>query len=217
MRKNNSLHILCIFSQKLIGTAFVELVKKLVPESTIQLSSCLNDFSNLHISESCHLAIIDEALKTQDVTECVKLLRNFKQDLKVVVLGDNSKLAALPLMMCGANGYLEKSAEEFELSRAIDVIMSGGNYLPQRLVLHLMEAEKSSKGFQRRLELLTPNEKLLLYELSKGGTLSQIGARTNKAVTTLSTQKRRVMQKLRVSTNHELLTLIGDMDAEKFS
>lgn len=217
MQKNGALKILCVFSQKLIGRAFVVLLKKLVPESTIQLSSCLNDFSNPCVAETYHLAIIDEALKTQDVTECVKQLRNLKQDLKLVVLGDNSKLAALPLMMCGANGYLEKSAEDFELSRAIDVIMNGGSYLPQRLVLHLMEAEKSSKGFQRRLELLTPNEKLLLYELSKGGTLSQIGARTNKAITTLSTQKRRLMQKLRVATNHELLTLIRDMDAENFS
>ena len=85
------------------------------------------------------------------------------------------------------------------------------------MVLELVEAEKNSKGLQRRLELLTPSEKLLLYELSKGGTLSQIGARTNKAITTLSTQKRRLMQKLRVTTNHELLTAIGEMSTKDFS
>lgn len=211
MQKNNSLHILCVFSQKLMGKAFVELVRRVVPSSTIELCSCLNDFTDLKVINKFNIAIIDEALKTQDVSECVKTLRKKKEDLKLIVLGENCKLAAFPLMMCGANGYLEKSSEEFELSRAFEVIMNGGNYLPQRLVLQLMEAEKNSKGMQRRLELLTPNEKLLLYELSKGGTLRQIGARTSKAITTLSTQKRRVMQKLRVTTNHELLNMIRDM------
>ena len=217
MLKQHDLNILCVFSQKLIGKAFVELIKKVTPPSKIELYSCLNEFTDLQIISGFNLAIIDEALKTQDVSECVKHLRNTKRDLKVIVLGENCKLAALPLVMSGANGYLEKSSEEFELSRAIQVVMEGGNYLPQRLVLQLMEAERNSKGLQRRIELLTPNEKLLLYELSKGGTLRQIGARTNKAITTLSTQKRRVMHKLRVNTSHELLSLIREMGSQDFS
>lgn len=200
-----------------MGIAFVELIKRVVPLSKIDLRSCLNDFADKSEINSYNIAVIDEALKMQDVSECVKTLRRMKEDLKLIVLGENSKLAAFPLMISGANGYLEKSSEEFELSRAFEVIMNGGNYLPQRLVLQLMDAEKNSKGLQRRLELLTPNEKLLLYELSKGGTLSQIGARTNKAITTISTQKRRVMQKLRVGTNHELLTLIRDMGSHDFT
>lgn len=217
MQKNNGLYILCIFSQKLIGTAFVELVRKVMPDSKIELYSCLKDFTDLRVIDRFNIAIIDEGLKTQDVSECVKALRRMKEDLKLVVLGENCKLAAFPLMMSGANGYLEKSSEEFELSRAFEVIMNGGNYLPQRLVLQLMEAEKNSKGLQRRLELLTPNEKLLLYELSKGGTLRQIGVRTSKAITTLSTQKRRVMQKLKVTTNLELQSLIRDMGSHDFN
>ncbi len=200
-----------------MGIAFVELIKRVVPLSKIDLRSCLNDFADKSEINGYNIAVIDEALKMQDVSECVKTLRRMKEDLKLIVLGENSKLAAFPLMISGANGYLEKSSEEFELSRAFEVIMNGGNYLPQRLVLQLMDAEKNSRGLQRRLELLTPNEKLLLYELSKGGTLSQIGARTNKAITTISTQKRRVMQKLRVGTNHELLTLIRDMGSHDFT
>lgn len=200
-----------------MGIAFVELIKRVVPLSKIDLRSCLNDFADKGEINRYNIAVIDEALKMQDVSECVKTLRRMKEDLKLIVLGENSKLAAFPLMISGANGYLEKSSEEFELSRAFEVIMNGGNYLPQRLVLQLMDAEKNSRGLQRRLELLTPNEKLLLYELSKGGTLSQIGARTNKAITTISTQKRRVMQKLRVGTNHELLTLIRDMGSHDFT
>lgn len=200
-----------------MGTAFVELIKRVVPLCKIDLRSCLNDFADKSEINGYNIAIIDEALKTQDVSECVKALRKMKEDLKLVVLGENCKLAAFPLMMSGANGYLEKSSEEFELSRAFEVIMNGGNYLPQRLVLQLMEAEKNSKGLQRRLELLTPNEKLLLYELSKGGTLRQIGARTSKAITTLSTQKRRLMQKLRVTTNLELQSLIRDMSSHDFN
>lgn len=217
MQKNNSLHILCVFSQKLIGIAFVELIKRVVPLCKIDLRSCLNDFADKSEINGYNIAIIDEALKTQDVSECVKTLRKMKEDLKLIVLGENSKLAAFPLMMSGANGYLEKSSEEFELSRAFEVILNGGSYLPQRLVLQLMEAEQNSKGLQRRLELLTPNEKLLLYELSKGGTLRQIGARTSKAITTLSTQKRRVMQKLKVSNSHELQSLIRDLGSRDFN
>lgn len=200
-----------------MGIAFVELIRRVMPVSKIDLRSCLNDFADKSEIIGYNVAIIDEALKAQDVSDCVKSLRKMKEDLKLIVLGENCKLAAFPLMMCGANGYLEKSSEEFELSRAFDVIMNGGSYLPQRLVLQLMEAEKNSKGLQRRLEQLTPNEKLLLYELSKGGTLRQIGDRTNKAITTLSTQKRRVMQKLKVTTNHELQSLIRDMGAHDFN
>jgi two-component system, NarL family, response regulator, fimbrial Z protein, FimZ len=217
MEKGRELNILCVFSQKLIGKAFVELIRKSAPSCNVELHTCLSESRELQLINGFQLAFVDEALKSIDISECIQSLKKRKEDLKIIVLGDNSKLAAFPLVMSGANGYLEKSSEEFELSRAIEVAMNGGTYLPQRLVLQLMEAEKNSKGFQRRLELLTPNEKLLLYELSKGGTLSQIGSRTNKAITTLSTQKRRVMQKLRVTSNHELLTLIKEMGAQDFS
>jgi DNA-binding NarL/FixJ family response regulator len=217
MEKLSGLRVLCVFSQKLIGKAVAELIKKAAPSYKVELCYCLKSAADALLLNAFQILLIDESVKEKDISECIKLFKKTKEDLKIIVLGDNSRLAALPLMMCGANGYLEKSSEEYELSRAFEVTINGGTYLPQRLVLELVEAEKNSKGLQRRLELLTPSEKLLLYELSKGGTLSQIGARTNKAITTLSTQKRRLMQKLRVSTNHELQAAISEMSAKDFS
>lgn len=217
MERTSEVKILCIFSQKLIGNAFVELIKKKWASCKVELWTTLQGNYELEVVQRFQIIFIDESLKSHDVSECVKSLKQLKEDIKIIVLGENSKLAALPLMMFGANGYLEKSSEEFELSRAIEVTLNGGAYLPQRLVLQFMEAEKNSKGMQKRLELLSPNEKLLLYELSKGGTLKEIGDRTNKAITTLSTQKRRVMQKLRVNSTHELFNLIREMGAKDFS
>lgn len=217
MERTSKVRILCIFSQKLIGNAFLELIKKKWASCEVELWTTLQGNYELEKVQRFQIVFIDESLKSQDVSECIRSLKQIKEDLKIIVLGENSKLAALPLIMFGANGYLEKFSEEFELYRAIEVTLNGGAYLPQRLVLQLMEAEKNSKGMQKRLELLTPNEKLLLYELSKGGTLKEIGDRTSKAITTLSTQKRRVMQKLRVNSNHELLNLIREIGAQGFS
>ena len=212
--RNAGLKITCFFSQKLVGAAFVELLRRNSADHQIQLHSSYTEFASVELDEGNRLVIVDEMLKGFDIAEFVKLIKKKREDARILVFGDNCVLAALPLMMCGANGYLEKSSEEYELSRAIEVVMGGGTYLPQKLVFQLMEAEKTTKGVRRRLEALTPSEKMLIYELSKGGTMRQISSRINKAITTLSTQKKRVMQKLRVSTTHELLDLIKDFGSK---
>lgn len=214
VESGNHLQILCFFSQKLVGVAFIELLHRISSGFQVQLHTGFNELAEVQLEEGNKLVIIDETIKDADISEFVKLIKKKKKDARVLVFGDNCQLAALPLMMCGASGYLEKSSEEFELSRAIEVITNGGTYLPQKLVFQLMEAEKTTKGIRRRLDALTASEKLLIYELSKGGTMRQISQRINKAVTTLSTQKRRVMQKLRVNTTHELMEIIKDFGSQ---
>lgn len=210
----SELNIVCFFSQKLVGVAFTDLLRRLCAPAKIELYSSLDDFIEISMTKSTRLVIIDEIIRGGDISEVIKVVKKKFDPVKIIVFGDNSKLAAFALMTCGASGYLEKSSEEFELSRAIEVVVNGGNYLPQKLIVQLMEAERNTKGLRRRLESLTPSEKLLIYELSKGGNMRQISQRVNKAITTLSTQKRRVMQKLRVGTNHELMSLIREYSAQ---
>ena len=211
---NTNLDIVCFFSQKLVGVAFSELLRRISANYNVELHSSFNGEVEEQIAEGNKLVIVDETFKGPNLSGFVKCLKKKKEDIKILVFGENCKLAALPLMMCGASGYLEKSSEEYELSRAIEVVLSGGTYLPQKLVFQLMEAEKSTKGVRRRLEALTPSEKLLIYELSKGGTMRQVAGRINKAITTIATQKRRIMQKLHVTTSYDLMEVIKEFGSE---
>ncbi len=100
----------------------------------------------------------------------------------------------------GAHGYLSKDRDAGQLVAAIRVAAAGGYYLPPGMTPGRL-SNPASAPEQR----LTERERQILQLMLKGISLTDIGTRLCLSVKTVSTYRSRLLEKLGVGSNAELV------------
>jgi DNA-binding NarL/FixJ family response regulator len=103
-------------------------------------------------------------------------------------------------LSAGASGYLTKDSATSELVGAIEDVRRGRRYVS--------EAVKATMGSARAIathETLSDREYQALRMLGSGRTVSEISEELGLSVKTVSTYRARVLQKLGMRTNAELM------------
>lgn len=104
----------------------------------------------------------------------------------------------------GANGFLGKDASAAEIISVIDKILSGKKHFP---TLSHQEISGTSEAIESRLSRLSAREREVMFGLLTGKSQVDIAKElgiTNKSV---GTYRLRILNKLGVSSNTELVTL----------
>lgn len=151
------------------------------------------------------VVLLDIAMEGRDGLEVLKQMRAECARTAVLMLSVYPESQfALRAIRNGAAGYLNKGCAPDELCAAIRRAAAGGVYvtptLAERMALDL-------RGDHERPphELLSDREYQVLQLLALGGTVSDIAARLNLSVNTVSTYRARVFDKLGLKSNMELL------------
>ena len=101
----------------------------------------------------------------------------------------------------GANGYLSKDRNAETLVAAIRSVATGGCYLPPGMQRSALHAGGDVPQHQR----LTEREWEILRLIVQGVSLTEIGARLCLSVKTISTYRSRLLAKLNLTSNAELV------------
>lgn len=160
--------------------------------------SLLNEVSN----NDFDLVISDLDMPGRSGLEALIQIKIIKPDLPVLILSIYAEdLYAVRVLKAGASGYLNKNAAPYELITAIQRITSGRKYitpdLAEKLLIHL-DSEKEPH------ELLSNREFEVFKLLAVGKTITQIAEMLSLALTTVSTHRSRIMDKLGLANNSEL-------------
>jgi two-component system, NarL family, invasion response regulator UvrY len=111
---------------------------------------------------------------------------------------------ALTAIRAGANGYVSKDIDAPELIKAIRQVAAGGRYLTangaQKVLMHL-GCDDDPTPHQK----LTAREYQIMLMIAKGTSLTEIGERIFISVKTVSTHRARILTKLGISNNAELI------------
>ncbi len=148
------------------------------------------------------LVISDLDMPGRSGLEALIQIKLIKPDLPVLILSIYAEdLYAVRVLKAGADGYLNKNAAPYELITAIQRIISGRKYitadLAEKLLIHL-DSEKEPH------ELLSNREFEVFKLLAVGKTITQIAEMLSLALTTVSTHRSRLMDKLGLANNSEL-------------
>ena len=111
---------------------------------------------------------------------------------------------AVEAMKLGAVTVLDKQCSEQELW---DGIAAG-----VRASRESISQRQSLSDVRERLERLNPDEKRVLDLISRGSANKQVAAELGISIRTVEERRRRVMQKLRVSTFAELMRFVVDAE-----
>lgn len=166
-----------------------------------------------------------------NVDELLLALRHDQPDVLVldVSLGDRSGMDALaqvrsefrrlPVLMlsmhpegeyavrslrAGANGYMQKDSSPDEILEAIQKVASGGRYITPA-VADLMAEEMVRGGSERPHERLSPREFEVFRLIARGRAVSEIAESLSLSVKTVSTYRRRILDKTGFHTNADII------------
>jgi len=101
----------------------------------------------------------------------------------------------------GANGYLSKDRDAEQLVAAIRSVATGGCYLPPGMRRSALRTGGDAPLYQR----LTEREWEILRLIVQGVSLTEIGDRLCLSVKTISTYRTRLLVKLNLASNAELV------------
>ena len=111
---------------------------------------------------------------------------------------------ALAAIRAGANGYVSKDIDAPELIKAIRQVAAGSRYLTangaQKVLMHLGCGDDPTPH-----QKLTAREYQIMLMMVRGTSLTEIGEKVFISVKTVSTHRARILSKLGISNNAELI------------
>ena len=151
------------------------------------------------------LVFLDINLPDKNGLEVLKDLQALRPALPVLILSHHAEEQyAARAFKAGAAGYLTKDSAAEELPTAIRKVLAGGRYVSssfaERLTGHL-----TGNAHAAPHEALSDREYLVLCEIARGKTVSQIADEVALSVKTVSTYRARLLEKLGLANNAELM------------
>lgn len=140
------------------------------------------------------------------------LLASFPK-LKILLLTVHENVHyAVRTLEAGAHGYLIKSAAVEELVNAINSIAGGNVYVSKKIAATVWAQLRRPKTKREGLEGLSQREFEVLGLLGGGASLQQCADRLDVSVSTVSTYRGRLLQKLNLASTSELLRFAIEHD-----
>ncbi|WP_421560328.1 response regulator [Pseudomonas sivasensis] len=154
---------------------------------------------------ACDVLVTDFAMpggQQADGYGLLCLLRRQYPDLPVILVTMFANVATLRASFAhGARAIVAKSASARELPVAISTVIKGQTFASECLRAQMEEA---GTGDQSQQPQLSSKEREVVRMLASGMTVSQIAARVNRSISTISKQKSTAMSRLCISTDVDL-------------
>lgn len=152
------------------------------------------------------LVLLDLSMPGADGLDVLKELKRRRPQLPVLVLTMHSEEQfAIRSLKAGASGYLTKDTVPEELVRAIRTVVGGRHYisstLGDRLATTLVDGNVTSQH-----ERLSDREYQVFRRIAVGRTSREISAELALSVKTVATYRARVLEKMGMRTNAELVS-----------
>lgn len=150
------------------------------------------------------LLLLDMTMPGVSGIELIRCLHNEKPALPILVLSmHNEGQIVARALKAGAAGYVIKDSEPEILLAAIRKVAAGGKFIDPALVDTMIF--NGSRNDDIPQERLTERELQVLKSIAAGAPLGQIAAQLHRSPKTISTHKMRLMQKLDIDNNADLI------------
>ena len=151
------------------------------------------------------IIVLDLTMPGSNGLEVLKLIKHEHPRLPVLILSMYPEdQFAVRAVRAGAAGYLNKEGAPEELLQALRKVLAGGNYISaavaDELVLHSRHDSERPPH-----ELLSDREYQVLCLIASGKPVTAIGTELGLSPATISTYRARILQKMGMTTNAQLM------------
>ena len=181
------------------GTALV--VKEILPAGTISEARNFDELLKLIDTQTFDLLVLDINIPGGNYLQMIDVIRLRQPAVKILVFsGYDEQLYALRYLQAGADGYVVKQAPEGELKTAIQTILNNDKYISPAIKQNLINGLNAPKtGSGNPLNSLSNREMEVMQQLIKGASIAEISQTLSLQISTVSTYKTRIFEKLEVN------------------
>lgn len=147
------------------------------------------------------VAISDISMPDLNGIDLLKQLKSLQIKTPVIILTMLPEdQYALRAMKAGAYGFLNKDCEPKELVSAVKSVVSGKKYITPS-ISNLLVNTLGVKQIKNQHELLSDRELMVLHNIAKGNSLTDIAKSLGLSINTVSTYRARIIKKLNLKNN----------------
>jgi two-component system invasion response regulator UvrY len=163
------------------------------------------DALRLARSQEWSVFLLDVSMPNRNGIDTLKQLKKEFPKLPVLILSMHpEEQYAIRALKAGAAGYLTKQSAPEMLVTAIRQVAMGKKYVSPSVAMQLADAI-SYDSEKPAHETLSDREYQVLVMIAAGRTLTQIAEDLNLSVKTVSEYRKRLLEKMRLETNAELI------------
>ena len=154
------------------------------------------------------LVILDITMPSTDSFSLLKNIFVLRPDQKILILTMSSEdVFAKKYLQLGVKGFINKETDSSEIRRAIVSILNNKRYLSPTMKDSLTREALEGRA-QNPFETLSPRELEIMNHLIEGKNITEIAGVLSVHISTISTHKAKIMQKLGVSNVIELSKMV---------
>lgn len=151
------------------------------------------------------LMLLDINMKGRSGLDILPSIKREYPELPVIVLSMYpAEQYALRAFKAGASGYIAKDMDPADLIVSVHKVAAGGTYFPPELT-HVILTQIDTKTTNNPYQQLSSREFEILLLIVKGNRLTDIGKQLYLSVKTVSTYRSRILSKLNITSNAELV------------
>ena len=157
-----------------------------------------------HPADEYNLILLDIAMPGKGALDVLKQLKLENPKLPILVVSVYSEdQYAVRFIKAGASGYLTKESDPDLLVEAVRKVARGGKYASLRITEKLaFDFSDSDKPLH---ETLSDREYQVFGMIANGTSLTDIGKQLSLSVKTISTHRTRILDKMKMKKNAELI------------
>lgn len=164
-----------------------------------------NELLDLVRKTSVDVVVLDINMPGRNGLETLKDLKRDYPSLPVIILSMHPEdQYAVRVIKAGAASYMNKETAPDELITAIKRVYRGGKYISPQIA-ELLAYHIGSNHQAEPHKSLSDRELEVFYSLAGGKTVGQISEELNLSVKTISTYRTRILEKMNMTTNAELV------------
>lgn len=164
-----------------------------------------DDALRLARSLAWDVAIFDFSMPGRSGLELIADVKRAYPQRPVLILSMHSEqLHAARVLKAGAAGYISKESAPQELTQAVRKVARGGTYVSQALA-EILAGELTRKSARPPHERLSDREYRVMWFLASGKQTGEIAAAMLLRPSTVSTYRTRILRKLGLRNNAELV------------
>lgn len=159
-------------------------------------------------AQDADVLLLDIGMPGIAFLELVQRIRVMRPRVRILVVSMHPEdQVAVRAIEAGADGYVMKTQSADELVGAIRKVHAGGKHVGPALAERLA-AELAARRNGRARRDLSAREREILMLLGTGKSLKEIGARLALSPKTVSTYRSRILTKLALKTNADLVRYV---------
>lgn len=192
----------------IVRMGLATMIKKLRPAAIVSQADNYAAALKLVDEESFDLIVLDVNMPNGSFQKAVEYIRIKRPHIKILVFSAlDEELHAMRYIRAGANGFLNKLAKEDDVKNALEKMLSNGNYLSDSLKDNLIfsGSTKSIYNESNPFHTLSNREMDIATRLMKGMRLKDISNELDIHVSTISTYKNRIFEKLSIQSIPEMI------------